>query len=91
MGQERELGKQYCQMLNEYEKQAIGENNWRQVKGDYCVKDNLIGKLVFWIASLYSEYKGGHCRPYYFELSELSQIEMVREFFEFTKIIDKIS
>lgn len=91
MGQERKLGKKYCQMLDEYKEQAIGANNWRQVKGDYCVKDNLIGKLFFWIASIYSEYKGGHCSPYYFELPELSQIEMVREFYKLTKIVDKIS
>lgn len=87
--QVRKLGRNYCQMLEEYEKEA--KTNFRQLNDDYCVKDNWIGKLFFWIASLYSEYKDGHCSPYYFKLQDLSQIDMVREFYELAEIVDKIS
>ena len=87
---EDQLGQDYCKMLKEYEQEAIVVNGMQR-DGDYYVKNNLIGKLFFWVASLYSEYKEGHCSPYYFELTKLSQIEMIREFYELAKIVDKIS
>ena len=90
MDQERKLGKKYCQMLKEYEQRAIVVDEIH-IDDDYYVNNNLFGKLFFWIASLYFEYKDGHCSTYYFKLQDLSKIEMVREFYKLTKIVDKIS
>lgn len=85
------LRKQFFRkMLKAYGQEAIVVNRMQR-DDDYYVKNNLIGKLFFWIASLYSEYKEGHCSPYYFELAELRQIEMIKDFFELAKIVDKIS
>lgn len=84
---EKNLGKKYYNMLKEYSEAAI--NPYQQVDGSHLIKDNLIGKTFFWIASLYSEYKDGHCEPYFYNRQVSKRIFLIKRFSELTQLIDK--
>lgn len=87
INQEKILGKDYYDMLREYSGSVI--NPHQQIDGSSCIKDNLIGKTFFWIASLYSEYKDGYCKPYYYNRQVSKRISLIKRFSELTQLIDK--
>jgi len=87
VNQENILGKDYCDMLRKYSESAI--SSYQLVDGSYYIKDNLIGKTFFWIASLYNEYKDGICGPYYYNKQASKRISLIKKFSELTHLIDK--
>lgn len=51
---EKSLGKNYYNVIKEYEKQV--SDRLQSINDNACIRDNIMGKTFFWIASLYDEY-----------------------------------
>lgn len=48
---EKSLGKNYYNVIKEYEKQV--SDRLQSINDNACIRDNIMGKTFFWIASLY--------------------------------------
>lgn len=83
---EKSLGKNYYNVIKEYEKQ-VGDR-LQSINDNACIRDNIMGKTFFWIASLYDEYQDGACRPYYYGKQAKGRIEIARRFSAFIDNID---
>ncbi|MBD5516889.1 MAG: hypothetical protein HDR06_20225 [Lachnospiraceae bacterium] len=83
---EKSLEKSYYDMIKGYEKQV--SNGPQSVNGNVCIRDDIMGKTFFWIASLYSEYQDGACKPYHYRKQVKERIEIVRRFAVFIDNID---
>lgn len=57
--------------------------------GKRVVTENIIGKTVFWVASLYYNYNNGVCGPYYYKKEDtVTNIEIVKKIAEYIEIVD---
>ncbi len=83
---EKSLGKNYYNVIKEYEKQV--SDRLQSINDNACIRDNIMGKTFFWIASLYDEYQDGACRPYYYGKQAKGRIEIARRFSAFIDNID---
>ena len=83
---EKSLGKNYYNVIKEYEKQV--SDRLQSINDSACIRDNIMGKTFFWIASLYDEYQDGACRPYYYGKQAKGRIEIARRFSAFIDNID---
>lgn len=83
---EKSLGKNYYNVIKEYEKQV--SDRLQSINDNVCIQDNIMGKTFFWIASLYDEYQDGACRPYYYGKQAKGRIEIARRFSAFIDNID---
>lgn len=83
---EKSLGKNYYNVIKEYEKQVSAR--LQSINDNACIRDNIMGKTFFWIASLYDEYQDGACRPYYYGKQAKGRIEIARRFSAFIDNID---
>ena len=82
----KSLGKNYYNVIKEYEKQV--SDRLQSINDNACIRDNIMGKTFFWIASLYDEYQDGACRPYYYGKQAKGRIEIARRFSAFIDNID---
>lgn len=83
---ESSIGKDYYNMMKEYEKRV--SDRPQSINNNVCIQDDIMGKTFFWIASLYSEYQDGACRPYYYGKQAKGRIEIARRFAAFIDNID---
>lgn len=83
---EKSLGKDYYNMIKEYEKRV--SDRLRSINNNVCIRDDIMGKTFFWIASLYDEYQDGACRPYHYGKQAKGRIEIARNFSAFMDTID---
>lgn len=83
---DKSLGKNYYNVIKEYEKQV--SDRLQSINDNACIRDNIMGKTFFWIASLYDEYQDGACRPYYYGKQAKGRIEIARRFSAFIDNID---
>lgn len=83
---EKDLGKSYYNMIKEYEKQV--SDRPQSINDNVCIRDDIMGKTFFWIASLYSEYQDGACRPYHYGKQAKGRIEIAKRFAAFIDNID---
>lgn len=83
---EKDLGKNYYNMIKEYEKQV--SDRTQSINDNVCIRDDIISKTFFWVASLYDEYKDGACRPYHYGKNAKARIEIVKKFAAFIDNID---
>lgn len=75
---EKSLGKDYYNMIKEYEKRV--SDRLQSINNNVCIRDDIMGKTFFWIASLYDEYQDGACRPYHYGKQAKGRIEIARNF-----------
>lgn len=83
---EKSLGKDYYNMIKEYEKRV--SDRLQSINNNVCIRDDIMGKTFFWIASLYDEYQDGACRPYHYGKQAKGRIEIARNFSAFMDTID---
>lgn len=83
---EKSLGENYYNKIKEYEKRV--SDRLQSINDNVCIRDDIIGKTFFWIASLYDEYQDGACRPYYYGKQAKGRIEIARKFAAFIDNID---
>lgn len=83
---EKDLGGNYYNMIKEYEKQVSDRS--QSINDNVCIRDDIISKTFFWVASLYDEYKDGACRPYHYGKNAKARIEIVKKFAVFIDNID---
>ena len=83
---EKSLGENYYNMIKEYEKHT--SDRLQSINNNVYIRDDIIGKTFFWVASLYSEYQDGACRPYYYGKHAKGRIEIARRFAAFIDNID---
>ena len=83
---EKSLGKDYYNMIKEYEKRVSAR--LQSINNNVCIRDDIMGKTFFWIASLYDEYQDGACRPYHYGKQAKGRIEIARNFSAFMDTID---
>jgi len=83
---EKSLGENYYNKIKEYEKRV--SDRLQSINDNVCIRDDIIGKTFFWIASLYDEYQDGACRPYHYGKQAKGRIEIARRFAAFIDNID---
>ncbi|MCM1175939.1 MAG: hypothetical protein NC341_12935, partial [Blautia sp.] len=83
---EKCLGENYYKMIKEYEEQV--SDIPQSISGNICIQDSIMGKMFFWIASLYSEYQENSCKPYYYGKQAKGRIEIVKRFAAFIDNVD---
>lgn len=83
---EEMLGKKYYNTLKSYEEHACSTG--QKIDENICIRDDMIGKTIFWVANLYNDYQDGVCKPYFYKKRAEKRVSIIRKFAEFIDNID---
>lgn len=77
----------YHEKIIRYEAE-VSKNGYRH-NGRYSVQERWQEKTIFWLASLYGRYRNGGCGYYYYDRPVKKEIELIKRFSQFVKIVDE--